>query len=123
MRTIKFRAYDSITEYMFIQGTPDLETIQSFFFHVPPNAILMEWTGLLDKNGKEIYEGDIIKRVYSKDEFVLDTVSSEMEWNCGCCDGIYGWEFTNNSSEEIEVIGNIYENPELLTPSQKGQDV
>lgn len=64
-REIKFRAWDEDESYMAYQGTPDLETITSFMFHFGDRP-LMQYTGLKDKNGKDIYEGDrvIIKQPY-----------------------------------------------------------
>lgn len=62
-REIKFRAWDESQKYMAYQGTPDLETIQSFMHHFGDKE-LMQFTGLTDKNGKEIYEGDLIYYEY-----------------------------------------------------------
>ena len=68
----------------------------------------MQYTGLKDKNRKEIYEGDILK-----DE---EGYSYPIEWESeGAC---YSWDamlFSNSlNAFNLEVIGNIYENPELL---------
>ena len=73
---------------------------------------LMQYTGLKDKNGKEIYEGDIVTlhnsryKVIFKTEgarFVLRNDEFELEIT-----------FINNNNERMEIIGNIYENPELM---------
>ena len=80
------------------------------------NNILMQCTGLKDKNGKLIYEGDILKQP--------DGIIDYVYWSDGCY--IHnGTAITNydvayqgdNWAKEVnthEVIGNIYENPELL---------
>ena len=88
------------------------------------NAIIMQSTGLHDKNGKEIFEGDIVKRYRSpffkaKWEYQIETVIKEE------ASLLLGREFGKNfgtipfnspfaKSVLLEVIGNIYENPELL---------
>lgn len=76
-------------------------------------VVLMQYTGLKDRLGKEIWEGDIIKH-YMGDS--LQTNPSVVKWNS---DG--GWspwlEFEGDSYTRVskaEVIGNIYSNPELL---------
>lgn len=81
---------------------------------------LMQYTGLKDKNGVEIYEGDIC-RCWGGAEFngyYEYNKIYEVKWqgsgfemvidDCG-----YGWNYSSGF-EYIEVIGNIYENPELL---------
>jgi hypothetical protein len=65
-------------------------------------AIPMQFTGLLDKNGKEIYEGDVVKGPQSS----LKAVVWLQEYAA----------FSIQYRRSLEVIGNIYENPELLTP-------
>lgn len=82
--------------------------------------IVMQFTGLLDRNGVEIYEGDILGHTTAgKKKVVSDVIkwSSEPEPQE---DGEFGWYATYlgySLSEEWnkkEIIGNIYENPELL---------
>lgn len=71
-----------------------------------------EFTGLHDRNGKEIYEGDILwNGDWLEDAHTYnDLGNSLVEWKSDCCG------FSGMNGESIEVIGNIYENPELLTP-------
>jgi len=95
------------------------------------NIILMQYTGLKDKNGKEIYEGDIVEFNYvrgfdaeeSHEEDFDNTRVKRFKKQVKFCsgeftpreegyypdDGFYGYRYW-----DFEVIGNIYENPELL---------
>lgn len=83
----------------------DQNTIESFDY------ILMEYTGLKDKNGVKIFEGDILETsddsicyvVFEDTGFAVKTHGSEA----------IDWEFSNFYSE-CEIIGNIHQNPELL---------
>jgi uncharacterized phage protein (TIGR01671 family) len=116
-RVIKFRAWDEVTKEMLRpEGHADRNRLRVSFSGTvfedgsPVNLVLMQFTGLTDKNGKEIFEGDIVQ--------------------CNLVNYVvrYDWLFPkfvlgiNNKScrdfwpsqEEYEVIGNIYENPELL---------
>jgi uncharacterized phage protein (TIGR01671 family) len=68
---------------------------------------VMQYTGLKDKNGVEIYEGDILKHNHK-----VQQVESKLDWNCGCCGFVYGYYIEDPN--DIEVIGNIFENSELL---------
>ena len=82
---------------------------------------VMMFTGLLDRHGKEIYEGDILKWTNHTKCCNVATWDClcEVVWeSCGfyrrdILDGtLYGW--ANVKNEQVEVIGNIYEHPELL---------
>ena len=139
MREIKFRAWDKdrkviikdedidhidfkkgIVYWYDIEGSYDEngDTEWRQVQAVSNNVVLMQYTGLKDKNGKgkEIYEGDIVvgvhweeldtgigidKRSIQGDPFEVKWDEQVLGWN------LYGWE-------DFEIIGNIYENPEPL---------
>ena len=84
---------------------------------------VMQFTGLKDKNGKEIYEGDICRHRTITDEgvFTDDWGITEIWFHKGCFLTRYFafpvYSFCGRAEAEIEVIGNIYENQELLGES------
>jgi hypothetical protein len=72
--------------------------------------VLMQYTGLKDKNGKEVYEGDIV--------MILDKKASVYYENGGFrTDALFKSSFIylSENNVKIEIIGNMYENPNLLT--------
>jgi len=116
MREIKFRAWGtsgksmipakSICRIHFSEGIPYCILMWNGNILIHGEVNLMQYTGLRDKDNKEIYEGDIVK---CRD---LDLVVKWDEKLCGfTLSGIF---FQNYFPSEMEKIGNIYENPDLL---------
>ena len=127
MTIIKFRAWNEEQKYMAYQGTPDLETLQSFIFHFGDKE-LMQFTGLHDKNGKEIYTGDILqlKRLDGSVLFYkIFCVKGGFAFNAHQDDfykpqsEIYFYESTSDMQSSsfissLQIIGNIHEDSCLL---------
>jgi len=175
MREIKFRAWDKenkcmkvVSELNFIyeksqrmdwgmQGAlNDVWLNSEDTSYVPVDTVLLQYTGLKDKNGKEIYEGDIIaestldKIIWDDSGMIIDRPYGKVYWckngyevkllhagkvkiledakeflkkntdETGCTevymttyDGVFQWP------KDIEIIGNIYENPELIKEETK----
>ena len=131
MRELKFRAWNGsrMTPVRAINLNYDYyENNHSFVADIKDiekSPLIMQYTGLKDKNGKEIYEGDIIKidEVLYKKNFITDVYFEFGAFRYRHSDGsgsvmdfksttkIKGYE---KITHDIEVIGNIYANPELL---------
>ena len=122
MREIKFRAWDIQTESMrdvlVIDWVNELIDLSSGIIERRPHeVILMQYTGLEDKNGVEICEGDIVETVYNGEVFAGVVVYDLSEVDFKVTDGKekYGKNFQYLAgNDENEVIGNIYENSDLL---------
>ena len=80
--------------------------------------VLMQSVGLRDRNGKEIYEGDILKDfLNSRPHCVVKWGAGPWLGACGCCNpesDVAGFYVLGMTFEDCEILGNIYENPELV---------
>ena len=116
MREIKFRAWSIQNKEMFVPK--NLMLFEGRFNGIsfgekieekvgPGRFVLMQYTGLLDRLGREIYEGDIVKH---------GTWKNEVTWvECGFAPfgfSVFGDE--GYEAEQCEIIGNIYEDGHLL---------
>jgi uncharacterized phage protein (TIGR01671 family) len=139
MREIKFRVWSKLSNKIYYQLSESpcfglfegdrAVSIEDVFFYEKQDFEVMQYTGLKDKKGKEIYEGDIVKSLMQESrgewndfertgvvtyfenyaQFLIKTDDNSL----GC--DLFQFDDTDFYEVlELEVIGNIYENPELL---------
>ena len=112
-REIKFRIWDKINRMWLNCFNANLLNIGDL-----SNVELMQYTGIKDKNGVEIYEGDIIRLKHHIDKrinVVGKVVFLSEQASFGIIDDLcQEYPLFRNTTEQIEIIGNIYENSELL---------
>ena len=125
----KFRAYDSAKKEMFkdtfaITESGQVVVVDQSSVFVSPdyvfvdNLVIMQSTGLFDKNGKEIFEGDVVRQVRTQPTTENETITGVVTMLEGAwlimndCEQLAS--FLWSETDENEIIGNVYENPELL---------
>jgi uncharacterized phage protein (TIGR01671 family) len=117
MREIKFRAWHKRHKEMFYyvehvthpDGSTEIGYIgykdEGLFRPDEDQVELMQYTGLKDCKGQDIYEGDIVR--------VEDTALDAVEYQ-GASFTVFNLSLNNFAPENVEILGNIYEHPELL---------
>lgn len=120
MRELKFRAWDRVKRKMLygvspfnVRITDENEPLLSLEYSKHDDCEFEQYTGLKDKNGKEIYEGDVVGLKWTKRLYVVTYRIYDASFILENDE----WEETIHLSldkDDFEVFGNVHENPELL---------
>lgn len=134
MRDLRFRAWLKDDEIMvtpismIFDGVARYTTRLFNKDYAPSQLVIMQFTGLKDKNGEEIFEGDVLQSDLREWKDDKNYPTFVVKWSQPLTrftlvrpsgnDGFWGLEMTDKyakgSVDHLEVIGNIYENPDLL---------
>lgn len=118
-RVIKFRAWDKLASKMINPSQLNFHEYISVEDHFEDeDLVYMQFTGLVDKNGVEIYEGDIINDHIGLGviEYAEKYAGFRVNYIKDRCKWFY--DYTDNEQKSIEVLDNIHELPELLKAKQ-----
>lgn len=122
MREIRFRAWDTKRKKwgfdigvstVFLNDIKSTEPYTLTISRENGNYVYQQYTGLRDKDGTEIYEGDIV--YWKQNQSFSSTFIVRYGDSAGDDLGVaYGWNIPDTYKQNIIVLGNIYDNPELL---------
>ena len=118
MREIKFRAWDKINKEMFNVESMNFQerrVYRDIVSYREFNGVeLMQYTGLNDKNNKEIYEGDILFESFGEKYYkvIFENGGFRAEFNGDFEEHFF--DLIDVVAQSCKVVGNIYENPELM---------
>ena len=119
MNNIKFKAWDIkknmwVNDFLIDPDNGDLLCSGYLDLNLNDDLELMQYTGLKDKDGKEIYEGDVLRWYPNRPVNHIDVIICWDEHTASFSFGAwYDHEFPDPSEDSL-VIGNIYDNPEPL---------
>lgn len=121
MKELKFRAWDG--KKMIDDVIPASETsiIELFEYEWQETEVeaVEQYTGLKDKNGKEVYEGDILGGIWESGFISWCEKCKQLQYHsadidCMACSGDVYWYELAEDDGKLEVIGNVHENADLL---------
>jgi len=119
MRTPKYRVYikhwgNSENDELVYPKEGELHVyLRNWHLGAYKETIFQQFTGLHDKKGQEIYEGDLVKGMFMDTDYMnWETITSEVVW----IDIVAGFNLSSDlwDKTDLEVIGNIFENSEIL---------
>lgn len=93
---------------------------KDLWWHEVTSETVGQYTGLTDKNGKKIFEGDILGRRAENGRMINEGEVKYGAFNCSCCSGVYGWYFECGDirllegDTDLEVIGSIHDDNERV---------